>query len=210
MIAAAGHGSLAWSRTIHQDNVALKMLKPRAASCRSEYHPTTRAARCSKFNAGVFGARLDRWAKYNKTAELEMWMHLQTRYLVYEGGSNPPMLLAFLDVTEPMDGAWNTVGISHNADKYKGTSDPRLKRAKILHFTGEHKPWLPGGFYRELWLPYALGYACDTKALETCTCTDRFGKTVATRSEMEERKRRKKQKTKAQQQDASAKATTRR
>jgi hypothetical protein len=170
ILAAASHASLAWSRTINVDHPVLRALYPRATECRSEARPKSPEPRCSKFNAGFIVIRLDRWAAENKTQELEFWMQAQIEHKIYEGGSQPPMLLAFLDRVEKLGDEWNTVGISNKADKYSGIDDPKLARAYVLHFTGEHKPWLPGGYYRELWEPYGRGAHCTVPQLAECSC----------------------------------------
>merc|ERR1740122_843918 len=83
---------------------------------------------------------VDAWAKRNRGREL--WRH----------GSQPPLLLLLHDRVEWLDETWNVDGLGHQ----KNHSAERLTGARILHWTGPLKPWLPGGAYPDLWRPFSV------------------------------------------------------
>jgi len=128
---------------------------PRAASPYSQFL-TDRILRELKiprdapsFNAGVLLLRLDRWREHQITATSEKLMRRQVSEAIYALGSQPPLLLALYGHTVPLDTLWNVDGLGYRTDI------DRLDEAKLLHWNGKRKPWLPNGLWKTYYEPFA-------------------------------------------------------
>ncbi|KAJ8601960.1 hypothetical protein CTAYLR_004452 [Chrysophaeum taylorii] len=67
---------------------------------------------CS-FNAGVMIFDLDNWQALNMTARLEEWMVANAKYRLWDGGSQPPLMLATRDFFAPLDPSWNVCELGY-------------------------------------------------------------------------------------------------
>lgn len=105
---------------------------------------------CS-FNAGVFVADLAAWRAVDVSSQLNYWMELNTKEVVYGkgrpgGGSQPPFLIVFYNRRGELDPMWHVRHLgTHFAMKIP---DDVLKNAKLLHWNGASKPWQPDGIKR--------------------------------------------------------------
>jgi alpha-1,4-galacturonosyltransferase len=105
------------------------------------------------FNAGVYVTDLGRWRKEGVLERLEGW--IRTHRLAMEAfyfGTQSIMNLAFYRGFQPLPSEWNVQPLGWHDD----IPEERLRGAKILHWSGKRKPWLPDGLYRDHWLEYAV------------------------------------------------------
>lgn len=101
------------------------------------------------FNAGVLLIDLTRWRQQNLTAEAEWWMarHAAAPDGLWALGSQPPLHLALHGRWAALPPSWNLDGLG----RIGNLRPAALGAAKLLHWTGKHKPWLPDGMYVSLW-----------------------------------------------------------
>lgn len=101
------------------------------------------------FNAGVLLIDLARWRQQNLTAEAEWWMaqHAAAPDGLWALGSQPPLHLALHGRWAALPPSWNLDGLG----RVGNLKPAALRAAKLLHWTGKHKPWLPGGMYVVQW-----------------------------------------------------------
>jgi len=111
------------------------------------------------YNVGVFVVNLQRWKELRMAERVEHFvgMHNQCDGKLWVGGSQPPLLLAFLSVPEGKpqdyivyDAAWNAVDLGWRSN----INPAKLKKQFVLHWNGKQKPWKDNGLYREFWLPH--------------------------------------------------------
>jgi len=111
------------------------------------------------YNAGVLAINLKRWEHQKLTDRVEKLVkeHNKCGGSLWLGGSQPPLLLAFLEL--PLEQredfiefpkTWNYGQLGYKDNILK----ERLKQAALLHWTGPRKPWREKGLYRDIWLPY--------------------------------------------------------
>jgi alpha-1,4-galacturonosyltransferase len=64
----------------------------------------------------------------------------------------PAGLLVFQDLIHPIEGQWVQFGLGHDY----GLTHGAIKKAAILHYNGNMKPWLELGIrrYRKYWKKY--------------------------------------------------------
>ncbi|MGH8065689.1 MAG: glycosyltransferase [Candidatus Entotheonellia bacterium] len=108
------------------------------------------------FNAGVYVTRLQGWEEQRILSQLEHWMvlHKNDPKGFFELGTQPLLNLVFYQDYEHLPPEWNVTGLG---DQGPATlAKTTLEAAKILHWKGSHKPWLPNGYFKELWNPYDL------------------------------------------------------
>ena len=148
---------------------------------------------CPYMNAGVLLMRLDLWRR-RRIFDLcvDVWMRRKLAHPdLYSGGSQPVLLLCFLDKTEKLDLEWNFSSerrINMLLDGREGLNKSDLwmplQNAKIVHFNGPHKPWIVPKTEKErkmyrsplLWRPFALGADCSKKERTQCRCHSTFPK----------------------------------
>lgn len=96
------------------------------------------------FNAGVFVADIKEWKKRAISDQLANWMHLNTIYPLYGGGtgggvSQPVLMIVLHKLVTILPDEWhlNQMGKEIGA---KATVDD-IANAKLVHWNGETKPW---------------------------------------------------------------------
>jgi len=104
------------------------------------------------FNAGVMVIDMLAWERANVTAMVDRWARRNAGRELWRHGSQPPLLLLLHNHVEWLDEAWNVDGLGHR----RNITVEMLGRARILHWTGPLKPWLPGGGFRDLWEPFSV------------------------------------------------------
>ncbi|CAO2816352.1 unnamed protein product [Amaranthus hypochondriacus] len=88
------------------------------------------------------------WLKENLNANLTMW----------KLGTLPPALIAFKGHVHPIDPSWHMLGLGYQ----NKTNLESVKKAAVIHYNGQSKPWLPIGFdhLRPFWTKY-VNYSND-------------------------------------------------
>ncbi|KAK2997869.1 hypothetical protein RJ639_025066 [Escallonia herrerae] len=88
------------------------------------------------------------WLKENLKSNLTMW----------KLGTLPPALIAFKGYVHPIDPSWHMLGLGYQ----NKTNIERLKKAAVIHYNGQSKPWLEIGFehLRPFWTKY-INYSND-------------------------------------------------
>lgn len=73
-------------------------------------------------------------------------------------GTLPPALIAFKGHVHPIDPYWHMLGLGYQ----NNTDIESLKKAAVIHYNGQSKPWLPIGFerLRPFWTKY-VNYSSD-------------------------------------------------
>ena len=71
--------------------------------------------------------------------------YLLTDWLTDFLGSQPPLHLALHGRWSSLPPSWNLDGLG----RVPNLKPAALDAAKLLHWTGRHKPWLPDGMYVE-------------------------------------------------------------
>ena len=97
------------------------------------------------FNAGVMLLDLASWASRGLTAEAEWWMaqHAAAADGLWALGSQPIMHMILYGRWAPLPTDWNLDGLG----RVPNLPPSRLRQARLLHWTGKHKPWLRHGLY---------------------------------------------------------------
>lgn len=111
------------------------------------------------YNVGVFAVNLQRWKERRIAERVESLVtkHNKCGGKLWVGGSQPPLLLAFLDRPEgsPEDfivfeAGWNAGDLGWRPKM----AAEKLRKRFVLHWNGARKPWMKDGLYRELWKPH--------------------------------------------------------
>lgn len=99
----------------------------------------------TSFNDGVIVVDLEKWRRLKVTEEVEWWMqqHKAADPALWKFGTQPIMLLLGAGGRwQRLPGEWYMGDLGFR--RAEGAADEaRLARATVLHFDGEHKPWLP-------------------------------------------------------------------
>jgi lipopolysaccharide biosynthesis glycosyltransferase len=105
------------------------------------------------FNAGVYCTSLNYWRQNGIKKKIIQIMkaHKKSKKGLFKLGTQPILNIAFANNFQVLEKAWNTAGLG-----YKKVSQQVINNAKILHWTGKQKPWLPNGRYKEIWNKYKL------------------------------------------------------
>eukprot|EP00928_Gymnodinium_smaydae_P053241 TRINITY_DN3727_c0_g2_i4.p1 TRINITY_DN3727_c0_g2~~TRINITY_DN3727_c0_g2_i4.p1 ORF type:complete len:442 (+),score=68.54 TRINITY_DN3727_c0_g2_i4:88-1413(+) len=104
------------------------------------------------FNVGVFAVDLHRWVQSGAGQRVERWVSLQNECgaTLWEGGSQPPLLLAFFNHTESSSEDFVVLDAAWNAGDLWTLNLTMLKSMKVLHWNGPNKPW-NGGLFQDVW-----------------------------------------------------------
>eukprot|EP00446_Apocalathium_sp_SHHI-4_P038380 CAMPEP_0177307918 /NCGR_PEP_ID=MMETSP0368-20130122/8499_1 /TAXON_ID=447022 ORGANISM="Scrippsiella hangoei-like, Strain SHHI-4" /NCGR_SAMPLE_ID=MMETSP0368 /ASSEMBLY_ACC=CAM_ASM_000363 /LENGTH=317 /DNA_ID=CAMNT_0018766717 /DNA_START=54 /DNA_END=1003 /DNA_ORIENTATION=- len=115
------------------------------------------------YNVGVFAVNLQRWKDMHVVMKVEEFVakHNSCGGKLWVGGSQPPLLLAFLSIPPGgekdyivFDAAWNAGDLGWR----KNMGLTKLKSKFVLHWNGAQKPWNPDGLYKELWLQHRQAF----------------------------------------------------
>lgn len=111
------------------------------------------------FNVGVFAVNLQRWKEQHVAERVEelVTQHNRCGGQLWVGGSQPPLLLAFLNLKQGEEkdyivfpAEWNYGDLGWR----KNIGSSKLQSKKVLHWNGSRKPWKTDGLYKEMWLPH--------------------------------------------------------
>ncbi|XAR71285.1 Polygalacturonate 4-alpha-galacturonosyltransferase [Bertholletia excelsa] len=88
------------------------------------------------------------WLKENLKSNLTMW----------KLGTLPPALIAFKGHVQAIDPSWHMLGLGYQSK----TNVESVKKAAVIHYNGQSKPWLEIGFehLRPFWTKY-VNYSND-------------------------------------------------
>lgn len=88
------------------------------------------------------------WLKENLKSNLTLW----------KLGTLPPALIAFRGHVHPIDPSWHMLGLGYQNNTNIGS----VKKAAVIHYNGQGKPWLEIGFehLRPFWTKY-VNYSND-------------------------------------------------
>ena len=89
------------------------------------------------FNNGMFVTHLNWWRENNVAEKMFNLIKLNNKNFFYKGGTQAPMNIVFNNENFVIDGAWNNTGFGEHEQ-----TEQKKKKSKIIHWTGEYKPWL--------------------------------------------------------------------
>ncbi|XP_039069332.1 probable galacturonosyltransferase 14 [Hibiscus syriacus] len=94
------------------------------------------------------------WRKTNIRETYHFWLreNLKSNLTMWKLGTLPPALIAFRGYVHPIDPSWHMLGLGYQSK----TKIKNVKRAAVIHYNGQAKPWLEIGFehLRPFWTKY--------------------------------------------------------
>uniref|UniRef100_A0A6N2MFY3 Hexosyltransferase n=1 Tax=Salix viminalis TaxID=40686 RepID=A0A6N2MFY3_SALVM len=93
-----------------------------------------------------------------ETCKGEDEWNLKSNLTMWKLGTLPPALIAFKGHVHPIDPSWHMLGLGYQ----NKTNIESLKKAAVIHYNGQAKPWLEIGFehLRPFWTKY-VNYSND-------------------------------------------------
>lgn len=78
--------------------------------------------------------------------------NLKSNLTLWKLGTLPPALIAFKGHVHPIDPSWHMLGLGYQSK----TNVESVKKAAVIHYNGQSKPWLEIGFdhLRPFWTKY--------------------------------------------------------
>lgn len=144
---------------VKRDGVKMEKFLLKEKNCVSGLTNIKKLMNMPAYNVGVFAVNLQRWKDLQIAERVEdlVQRHNACGGRLWVGGSQPPLLLAFLSrpVGAPedfivFDKGWNTGDLGWRAD----LDERALRTTNVLHWNGKQKPWKKKGLYQSLWLPH--------------------------------------------------------
>ncbi|XP_071692277.1 probable galacturonosyltransferase 14 isoform X2 [Rutidosis leptorrhynchoides] len=103
---------------------------------------------------------LHAWRKTNIRETYHTWLkeNLKSNLTLWRLGTLPPALIAFRGHVQPIDPSWHMLGLGYQ----NKTNIESVKKAAVIHYNGQSKPWLEIGFehLRPFWSKY-VNYSND-------------------------------------------------
>ncbi|CAM8934988.1 unnamed protein product [Rhodiola kirilowii] len=110
------------------------------------------------YGMNIFDLRA--WKKKNIRDTYHYWLkeNLKSNLTMWKLGTLPPALIAFKGQIHSIDPSWHMLGLGYQ-DK---TDIEKVKKAAVIHYNGQSKPWLEIGFehLRPFWTKY-VNYSND-------------------------------------------------
>ncbi|CAA3009114.1 probable galacturonosyltransferase 14 isoform X1 [Olea europaea var. sylvestris] len=104
------------------------------------------------YGLNVFDLRA--WRKTNIRDTYHAWFkeNLSSNLTLWKLGTLPPALIAFKGHVHPIDPSWHMLGLGYQSK----TNIENVKKAAVIHYNGQSKPWLEIGFehLRPFWNKY--------------------------------------------------------
>ncbi|KAF8096852.1 hypothetical protein N665_0299s0015 [Sinapis alba] len=102
------------------------------------------------FGMNIFD--LNAWRREKCTDQYHHWQNLNEDRSLWELGTLPPGLITFYSKTKSLDKSWHVLGLGYNP----GVSMDEIKKAAVIHYNGNMKPWLDIAMnqYKSLWTKY--------------------------------------------------------
>ncbi|PKU74734.1 probable galacturonosyltransferase 9 [Dendrobium catenatum] len=119
-------------------------------------HPVVRerfSPRACAWNFGVNVFDLDAWRRERCTQQFHRYQNLNEDGTLWSAGNVLPAgLMTFHTTTKPIDKSWHVMGLGYNPS----VSPDEIRRASVIHFNGNMKPWLDVALnqYKHLWTKY--------------------------------------------------------
>lgn len=84
--------------------------------------------------------------------------NLKSNLTMWKLGTLPPALIAFKGHVQAIDSSWHMLGLGYQSK----TNLENVKKAAVIHYNGQSKPWLEIGFehLRPFWTKY-VNYSND-------------------------------------------------
>ncbi|XP_057463145.1 probable galacturonosyltransferase 14 isoform X1 [Actinidia eriantha] len=100
------------------------------------------------------------WRKTNIKHTYHTWLkqNLKSNLTMWKLGTLPPALIAFKGHVRAIDPSWHMLGLGYQSK----TNIESVKKAAVIHYNGQSKPWLEMGFehLRPFWTKY-INYSSD-------------------------------------------------
>ncbi|TYI08613.1 hypothetical protein ES332_A09G012000v1 [Gossypium tomentosum] len=110
------------------------------------------------YGMNIFDLRA--WRKTNIIETYHHWFkeNLDSNLTLWKFGTLPPALIAFKGHVHPIDPSWRMLGLGYQSK----TDIENVKKAAVIHYNGQLKPWLPIGLehLRPFWTKY-VNYSND-------------------------------------------------
>ncbi|CAK9186037.1 unnamed protein product [Ilex paraguariensis] len=110
------------------------------------------------YGMNIFDLRA--WRKKNIREAYHAWLkeNLKSNLTMWKLGTLPPALIAFKGHVYPIDPSWHMLGLGYQ----NKTNIESVKKAAVIHYNGQSKPWLQIGFehLRPFWTKY-VNYSND-------------------------------------------------
>ncbi|KAE8727179.1 putative galacturonosyltransferase 12 [Hibiscus syriacus] len=108
---------------------------------------------------------LHAWRKTNIRETYHYWLkeNLKSNLTMWKLGTLPPALIAFKGHVCPIDRSWHMLGLGYQSK----TNVENAKRAAVIHYNGQSKPWLQIGFrhLRPFWTKYDTRVALSARVI---------------------------------------------
>nr|DAD34987.1 TPA_asm: hypothetical protein HUJ06_005627 [Nelumbo nucifera] len=94
----------------------------------------------------------DEWTNIRETYHFWLKENLKSNLTMWKLGTLPPALIAFKGHVHPIDPSWHMLGLGYQ----NNTDIESVKKAAVIHYNGQSKPWLEVGFehLRPFWTKY--------------------------------------------------------
>nr|GMD51883.1 probable galacturonosyltransferase 13 isoform X2 [Ipomoea batatas] len=101
---------------------------------------------------------LSAWRKADIRETYHKWLKENSNLTMWRLGTLPPALIAFKGNVHPIDASWHMLGLGYQSK----TNVENVKKAAVIHYNGQSKPWLEIGFehLRPFWTKY-VNYSND-------------------------------------------------
>ncbi|KAJ4960346.1 hypothetical protein NE237_020256 [Protea cynaroides] len=110
------------------------------------------------YGMNIFDLRA--WRKTNIRDTYHLWVkeNLKSNLTLWKLGTLPPALIAFRGHVHQIDASWHLLGLGYQ----NKTNIESVKKAAVIHYNGQSKPWLEIGFehLRPFWTKY-VNYSND-------------------------------------------------
>ncbi|XP_031492521.1 probable galacturonosyltransferase 14 [Nymphaea colorata] len=110
------------------------------------------------YGMNIFDLRA--WRKTGITEVYHQWVkeNLEQSLTLWRLGTLPPALIAFSGHVHPIDSSWHMLGLGYQP----ATDVGAVKKAAVIHYNGDLKPWLDIGFkeLRPFWSKH-VNYSND-------------------------------------------------
>ncbi|KAF4375989.1 hypothetical protein F8388_010168 [Cannabis sativa] len=110
------------------------------------------------YGMNIFDLKTWRKTKIRETYHYWVRENLKSNLTLWKLGTLPPALIAFRGHVHPIDPSWHMLGLGYQ----NKTSIEKVKKAAVIHYNGQSKPWLQIGFehLRPFWTKY-VNYSND-------------------------------------------------
>ena len=94
------------------------------------------------WNAGMYVTYLDKWREKGYGEQCIAIVQSNKLNKFYLGGTQVPMNIVFSNTTQKLEQKWNQTGLGERKRPVSIEFEQDIDDAKILHWTGNNKPWL--------------------------------------------------------------------